>query len=568
MADGSHYLRELTSNDYVAISRSTQTGRVVVESRSGKTYVWESLSQQIRDLTHLSICMAAVAHLGREGIHCPLVIDDVFAHIDEDRVAVVAGVLKRFAESDRQVIATTGWETASARCEAIGIPVRRLASMAMPVVEPRRVVVETTKTVTPELITPAVVEPTVTQPTFGDGIPDDTYYLERTDPIDETPDLEYDDAMSLQARGIDTIGEFLKVTESQLADWSEVTMTSVQMRRLQSMSSLLCDVINLRPYDVRILVGAGIQDATQLRRMTSEQLLSRVEAFVRTTEGRALLVSGDDFELARVANWIRSARESRDFHRETERQQALRQTKARTRSSRSSSRFSVYGSGERSSSGSGSSRSSSSRGSSSRGSSSRSSSSGRGSSTRSSSRSSSSERSSVRGSRSERSSNSRSSESKSKSESIRTDSEWRFYLSRESDVEAAPSIGPKMAEHLAKVGVISVGDLLSGDAEQIAEALDHRRANTETVRLWQRQAEWVCRVPELRGHDAQLLVACGYESVEELAGVDSATLLESVKGVIDTKEGRRILRGGKEPDLAEVNDWLKYSKHSRQLRAA
>ena len=125
-----------------------------------------------------------------------------------------------------------------------------------------------------------------------------------------------------------------------------------------------------------------------------------------------------------------------------------------------------------------------------------------------------------------------------------------------------------MAEHLAKIGVVTVGDLLEANPNNTSEELDNRRVNSETVRLWQRQAEWVCRVPEIRGHDAQFLVACGYETVESLARVDPQNLFDAVADIVDTKEGRRILRGGKKPDLAEITDWISYSNQSRELRAA
>jgi nucleotidyltransferase/DNA polymerase involved in DNA repair len=302
---------------------------------------------------------------------------------------------------------------------------------------------------------------------------------------------------------------------------------------------------------VRILVGAGIHDAQQLRRMTSEQLLSKVESYIRTNEGRAILVSGDDFELARVANWIRSARESREFHRESERQQALRRSKEARRVA--SDRLSVFGRREREGErrfqprdG----RTSAARTASSR--------------TTSSSRS----RSESTTSRTSRGKDAARLSSNGNDEKASGSTKLRFHLDRDSDVEAAPSIGPKMAEHLAKIRIITVGDLLDHDADLIADQLDHKRVNTDTVKLWQRQAEWVCRVPELRGHDAQLLVASGYDTVEDLQGVDAQEVFEAVQEIVDTKEGRRILRGGTEPDLAEVNDWLEWSKQSRQLRAA
>ena len=61
----------------------------------------------------------------------------------------------------------------------------------------------------------------------------------------------------------------------------------------------------------------------------------------------------------------------------------------------------------------------------------------------------------------------------------------KFYLSRSEDVEAAPSIGPKTAIRLAKVGIRTVDDLLNADAETAAAELDVSHINAETLADWQ-----------------------------------------------------------------------------------
>lgn len=582
LIDASPFLSELTLGEFTSVRRSPQSGRVVLDGRNGNTYAWEAVDHEARDMAQLAVCLAAANRLHQAGLTCPLFVDDLFAHVAEAHVPHVARVLERFGAAGRQLIATTDWEAASLRCESQGVRVRRVSRAPIPVAPTRHDATHhNVEPVVQAPLAPPAPEPTVaqpvaqtaatlrsveavdhepaTQPTFGDGIPDDTYYLERTDPIEEAPDLEHETAVALRTHGVHTIGDLLAVTGENLAAWSDVRLSSQQLRHCQSNCCLLCDVINLRPYDVRILVGAGIHDAQQLRAMTSEQLLSRVEAYIRTNEGRAILVSGDDFELARVANWIRSARESREFHRESERQQALRRSKQANRSGSGLSVFSGRGGQPR--------RFEPRDGRTTRRASETSSRQAQAADTSRGERD--GKRETTRSTQAERADKTRSAKSETASSgSTSGSSKLRFHLERSSDVEAAPSIGPKMAEHLAKIQVISVGDLLDRDAEEISDQLDHRRVNPDTVRLWQRQAEWCCRVPEIRGHDAQLLVACGYENVEDLAGVDSDELFGAVQQIVDTKEGRRILRGGTKPDLAEVKDWLEWTKHSRQLRAA
>lgn len=144
----------------------------------------------------------------------------------------------------------------------------------------------------------------------------------------------------------------------------------------------------------------------------------------------------------------------------------------------------------------------------------------------------------------------------------------RFYLDLSSPVVDAPSIGPRIAEKLEAIGIHTVADLLRGNAQAIAEQLDTRRIEAATVLAWQQQAQLVCRIPNLRGHDAQLLVLAGVTAAEQVSGANAATLLASVTKHAQGVEGQRILRGSKEPDLAEVNDWISWASNSRSLNAA
>lgn len=143
-----------------------------------------------------------------------------------------------------------------------------------------------------------------------------------------------------------------------------------------------------------------------------------------------------------------------------------------------------------------------------------------------------------------------------------------FCLSPQSPVVDAPSIGPRMASRLEKLGVVSVGDLLARDPAELAERLKHRRVKAETVATWQQQARLMCRIPQLRGHDAQVLVACDITEPEQVARLDARTLFSIVGPFVATKEGQRLLRSSKTPDLQEVADWINWANHARPLKAA
>lgn len=142
----------------------------------------------------------------------------------------------------------------------------------------------------------------------------------------------------------------------------------------------------------------------------------------------------------------------------------------------------------------------------------------------------------------------------------------RFYLDPSASVVDAPSIGPKTAERLKKISVTTVSDLLRINPDQAAADLGSP-ALANTLKEWQAQALLVCRVPDLRGHDAQFLVACGIRTPEQLVACEPAEVLEAVQAFLATSTGQRLLRGGTPPDLAEVTDWIECAANSRSLRS-
>ena len=111
----------------------------------------------------------------------------------------------------------------------------------------------------------------------------------------------------------------------------------------------------------------------------------------------------------------------------------------------------------------------------------------------------------------------------------------------------------------------TVRQLLEADPVVTAERINYRRITSELVRTWQLQTSLVCRVPGLRGHDAQILVACDVPHAEALAKMSPETLLAEVNRFVATSEGKRVIRSAKSPDLQEVTNWIEWSKQSREL---
>jgi hypothetical protein len=144
----------------------------------------------------------------------------------------------------------------------------------------------------------------------------------------------------------------------------------------------------------------------------------------------------------------------------------------------------------------------------------------------------------------------------------------RFYLETSSPVVDAPSIGPKVAEKLARIGVVTVSDFLNRKAQSMADKLGDSKLNAETLQTWQTQSSLMCQVPGLRGHDAQLLVACEITTPEQIRSYTAVDLLAVVGPFAESREGQRMLRSANAPDLNEVQDWISWAHESRQVRAA
>ena len=144
----------------------------------------------------------------------------------------------------------------------------------------------------------------------------------------------------------------------------------------------------------------------------------------------------------------------------------------------------------------------------------------------------------------------------------------RFHLATTSPVEDAPSIGPKTARRLEKIGIHTVTDLLNVNPDEASSKIDVRYITPQQIQDWQDQAKLVCCIPEIRGHDAQILVSCDWRDPAGIAAASPQQMLESILPFVESKAGERVIRSGKKPDLAEVTDWIEYAGKSRSLNAA
>ncbi len=143
------------------------------------------------------------------------------------------------------------------------------------------------------------------------------------------------------------------------------------------------------------------------------------------------------------------------------------------------------------------------------------------------------------------------------------DRERRIYLSEADNLEAAPSIGPKMAERFASLGIKTVGEFLDLSPDAIATRLADRRMDADVIETWQYQALLVMEIPGLRGTHAQLLTGAGYKTADDIASADPTKLCASVLLFAATTDGKRVLRDGEPPDMEKIKGWVTSASEAR-----
>jgi hypothetical protein len=384
------------------------------------------------------------------------------------------------------------------------------------------------------------------------------FYLYEHSPIEDHPTLNPTITQRCRSLGVHRIADLLSAQADWLAEQLMLPQVSeVNVSNWQAVAELLCCVRNLRPFDARVLVGAGIRNSTMLSQMHPTKLVDRVERFLTTDVGRKIVTSGTIFELSRINNWIAAARRGATSHNRNrttgrnvraDRPHVFSQLSSETTVSPDHERTPEYddqphyrqqGTRPRSRATSGRHPSDSR-----------------------------SERSDRDHSASHQRNPQRSDRPARLASGRQERSKMRYYLELSSPVVDAPSIGNRMAERLHAEGVNSVEQLLKSGPDSLASRLGLQRVTGATVRSWQDQSRLVCRIPNLRGHDAQMLVACGLTTPESLTAMNPEKLLSQVLAYAQSSEGQRVLRGSPAPDLDEVVNWISWAGQSRSLNAA
>ncbi|MFN8741441.1 MAG: DUF4332 domain-containing protein [Pirellula sp.] len=379
------------------------------------------------------------------------------------------------------------------------------------------------------------------------------YSLHLDSAVSDVPTVDASLAARLQHAGIHRVGDLLRTTAESASAAMRVNAGLVYY--LQCVAELMTSVPKLGAFDARVLVGCGITRSRMLRDLDPEKLVDRVEEFLRSQSGVELSRTATRVERDRINSWLGSMRQRSRANRNDGHSYTPNMTRNQDNSREGDGyeptrEYRVVGSQFESNPV-------------------RDSFPLKETGTQASARASRNVESvrmpSVQTQREPK--NGRTVSESQASESS-GGSKWKFFLELESPVVDAPSIGPKMAEKLASVSIETVSDLVSASADMIASELDIKYVTSETVADWQKQALMVCRVPNLRGHDAQILVGVGVSTPEELAASDASSLMGKVAKFASGKAGQRVLRGASAPDKTEVVEWIHWAQNCRAIRAA
>ena len=112
------------------------------------------------------------------------------------------------------------------------------------------------------------------------------------------------------------------------------------------------------------------------------------------------------------------------------------------------------------------------------------------------------------------------------------------------------------AARLRGLNVTHINHLMQQDSNRLADALGLANVDAATIRRWQAECRLVCRVPQLRGFDARVLVGCGITTPAQLASIHPVDLLQEVEEFLTTDRGQRILLSGSSHELSRITSWI------------
>ena len=587
----SQYAQRLTDGECLRISAALPERILVQTAHTVEDLTLPQLSRGTRDQVGLALRLALIQVRSETQGHVPLILDDVFVTSDDARASAVVTLLTELAQEGHQIVFFTCQKVVRDLFARFNADVRTFNPRAeqpkpvpvmVPVMVPA-VLSPVLPTVLPPVITPvqqptlhAYVEPVtevrpimVHQPVLPPPVPaaihpnatNWLFYLEVDYGVEDLAGITLGELEALRTSGILTVDDLLSRTVPQLEETTRLggfLLSVDRLHALRGQAELTTRVPMLRRSDAALLYASGIRTVEELSRLRPETVFDRVSEFQRSESGSRYRRGGRLIDRQQAINWARFGQVTRSLD-EARHNRSRFSVRSAPRTTTAASRSSAAGA------------------------------------TAAMSREdhghpdsdlprTSRRRRLISGDadvaerRAKRLARRRRQTSRLMTETIAAEGEasevaersggLRFFLNRTSNIGKAPSIGPRTAQMLEAIGIRTVEELMNMTAERISEKLNHRRLTPQVIQEWQHQSRLMCQIPELRGHDAQILVACGITTPEGLAAQNPASLLATVEPFSNTKEGVQIICNGRKPDLAEVTEWVQWAANARAFKAA
>lgn len=573
----SRFLQRMTEGEYHQISESVPDRLLIRAHHHNEPLTLAMLNREARDQVALALRLALIEVRTTAHGHVPLILDDVFVASDNARAGATVQLLTEIAQAGQQILFLTSRTDVRDQFARDNADVRVFAprmEIPVPVMQPAVPVVlhayvEPQVEVRPAFSEPVHVhhpvlpQPVIVEPTQMLAATNWLFYLEVDHGVEDLAGITLGELEALRSSGIVTIDDLLSRTVPQLEELTRkkgFTLSVDRLHALRGQAELTTRVPMLRRSDAALLFAAGVHSVEELSRLRPETVYDRVTEFQRSEAGGRFRRGGRLIDRQQAINWARFGQCSRS-------PEDARNSRSRFASRSSSkglpsvSQRSPINSTEPSAA------------------------------VTSVHRPPESDPQGLRRRRrrmgddvdadqrrARRLARRRRQASRLRTEPAATGGDddqaversggMRFFLSRTSEIEKAPSIGPRTAQLLEAIGVRTVEEFLSMTSERLAEKLNHRRMTAHVIQQWQAQSRLMCQIPELRGHDAQILVACGITAPETLASQKATDLFSVVGPFSRSKDGERIIRNGRHPDLAEVTDWIQWAANARSMRAA
>lgn len=121
LADASRHLERLTVGKYRNVWTPLGERQLRIDDEKQRTLSVEQLSRGTREQLFLSIRLALVEELARQGVRLPMVLDDVLVNFDQERSQAATDVLRDFASKGHQVLLFTCHRHLAEQAEAQGM---------------------------------------------------------------------------------------------------------------------------------------------------------------------------------------------------------------------------------------------------------------------------------------------------------------------------------------------------------------------------------------------------------------------------------------------------------------